>query len=267
MNWIMSKVGIVTVVALAIFGLYTVFGPSASTSKVGWQRWVEPGNLSRAHARLENNCAACHSSPFDKEVSATKCILCHANDTALLQRSTTSFHATVGNCSSCHVEHQGLEHRPVLMDHTALATIFLTQLQHGAGGDQLAAHKLTVWTKTISQPEHLQAIYPHASAMEASLSCISCHLTKDAHFGYFGKDCVQCHATTTWKISEYRHPSPQSTECSQCHKPPPSHFMGHFAMVDRGVTGQKEAQVSQCFLCHQTTAWNDIKGIGWFKMH
>jgi hypothetical protein len=267
MNRILSKIGLLAVLAVVAFGLYSVFGPSAAHSTVGWQRWVEPGALSQAHRHLENNCAACHSSVFDKQASSTKCILCHANNTALLQRSSTSFHANVGQCSSCHVEHQGLLKRPILMDHTALASIFTKQLEDGQPGDKEAAHQLTMWIKAVSGPEHLSGMYPHANGKEASLNCLSCHLPQDVHFGYFGKDCVQCHATTTWKIAEYRHPSPQSTECAECHKPPPSHLMGHFAMVDQGVTGKKEARVNQCFICHQTTGWNDIKGVGWYKMH
>lgn len=43
--------------------------------------------------------------------------------------------------------------------------------------------------------------------------------------------------------------------------------MMRFEMMDKGVTGQKNARVEQCFLCHQTDAFNDIKGVGWFKMH
>jgi hypothetical protein len=40
-------------------------------------------------------------------------------------------------------------------------------------------------------------------------------------------------------------------------------------LSDDGVrmTGQESARVEQCYLCHQTDAFNDIKGLGWFKMH
>ncbi len=33
------------------------------------------------------------------------------------------------------------------------------------------------------------------------------------------------------------------------------------------VAGQPHALVNQCYLCHQTTAWNDIKRVGWFQCH
>ncbi len=260
-----SKLITILATLAAVAGLYVMFGPRAATNKLGWERWVEPGNLSSAHASLENNCAACHSSIIG--ASASKCILCHANNTALLQRQPTAFHASVGACNSCHVEHQGLVLRPALMDHTAFATVGLKQLQQGASGDKTAAHKLDTWISAAAQSGHLQAAYPHATAMEASLNCASCHSNQDPHLGYFGRDCVQCHSTSRWTIAGYQHPSPQSTQCNECHKPPPSHSMGHFNMMDQGMTGQKDAKLSECFKCHQTNSWNDIKGVGWFKMH
>jgi len=83
----------------------------------------------------------------------------------------------------------------------------------------------------------------------------------------FGRECGACHATATWKIAGYQHPSPRSEACAQCHQPPPSHYMGHFHMVSMMVAGQHHARVDQCYLCHQTDAWNDIKGVGWYKHH
>ncbi len=43
--------------------------------------------------------------------------------------------------------------------------------------------------------------------------------------------------------------------------------MGHFEMVSMAIAGQEHARVQQCYLCHQTDAWNDIKGVGWYKHH
>jgi hypothetical protein len=38
--------------------------------------------------------------------------------------------------------------------------------------------------------------------------------------------------------------------------------MGHFAMMDQRVTGHHQAKVNECFLCHQTDSFNNIKGVG-----
>jgi hypothetical protein len=43
--------------------------------------------------------------------------------------------------------------------------------------------------------------------------------------------------------------------------------MEHFHMVSQRVAGKEHARVEQCYLCHQTTSWNDIRGVGWYKHH
>jgi len=43
--------------------------------------------------------------------------------------------------------------------------------------------------------------------------------------------------------------------------------MEHFKMISARVARQPQARVEQCFACHQTTSWNDIKGVGWYKHH
>ena len=73
--------------------------------------------------------------------------------------------------------------------------------------------------------------------------------------------------TTKWTLPEFRHPSSASQSCAQCHQAPPSHSMMHFQMISMKVACQPKAKVNQCFLCHQTTSWNDIKGVGFYKHH
>jgi hypothetical protein len=109
-----------------------------------------------------------------------------------------------------------------------------------------------------------------------TLDCKTCHSTKDKHVGLFGSECASCHATTQWTLAEFQHPSADSVDCAQCHQAPPSHYMMHFDMVSKKVARQEDArvsqccgvaQVNQCFRCHQSTSWNDIKGVGWYKHH
>ena len=109
--------------------------------------------------------------------------------------------------------------------------------------------------------------HPGIAANESMLDCVRCHATKDRHQGLLGGNCVQCHATSQWTIAEFAHPSARSTECAQCHQPPPSHNMMHFSMMSAPLAKQPDAKVNQCFMCHQTTVWNDIKGLGWKKVH
>jgi hypothetical protein len=257
-RWL-KPVAIVAGAGLGAVALVVLLWKTSLGQAVTWQRQASPGRLSVAHAFLEDNCAACHTA--DRGPEAANCVACHANDAALLQRQPTAFHAGIGSCRECHSEHQGTTTRPTAMDHVALAKVGLRQLREEGQGDRAGA--LASWIRR----EEAGGGVPHLAPAEAALNCVACHATKDRHVGLFGQDCAQCHATATWAVREFRHPSPRSTDCAQCHQAPPSHYMEHFHMVSMRVAGKPHAKVNQCFLCHETTAWNDIKGVGWFKHH
>lgn len=227
-----------TVIAL---GIGIDLGRSDSHTRTIWQQAVTPGSLSQSHASLASQCVACHS-PL-KGVEPARCVTCHADNTALLQRQPTAFHANVQVCSGCHVEHRGSERMPTTMDHSLLAEVGRQQLEAVSG------------------------THPRIHGSESMLDCASCHATKDRHQGLFGSDCVQCHATAQWTVAQFVHPSARATECAQCHQPPPSHNMMHFSMMSAPIAGQRNAKVEQCYLCHQSTSWNDIKGAGRVKHH
>jgi hypothetical protein len=214
-----------------------------------WQRMASPGALSRAHAFLEHDCAACHAAVKGPE--AINCIACHTNNEPLLSRQNTAFHAEIGGCRGCHIEHMGADQRPSEMDHLMLLQLARAQLP-AAAADRFAAPPTD---------------HPHISAREATLDCARCHANQDPHRALFGNDCALCHGTTMWSIAEFRHPPAGSTDCAQCHQAPPSHYMGHFRIVSMRVAGVEHAEVFQCFACHKTNAWNDIRNFGWYKHH
>ncbi|MBX9678400.1 MAG: hypothetical protein K2X38_06525 [Gemmataceae bacterium] len=258
----------------ALFGAYYLLGNhtggerSGVFGKTAWQRMALPGELSKAHAFLEHHCAACHTAV--KGVEASNCIVCHANNESLLQRQPSAFHANVGSCVECHAEHRGREQKPTKMNHLALSEIGLGQLKadHGSNGENERVRKdLLAWIGQHQPAGRGSAGHSSLTPKEAVLNCASCHSTKDRHVNLFGQDCAQCHTTAKWTIAEFRHPSPRSTDCAQCHQAPPSHYMEHFNMISQVKAGKLHAQVNQCYLCHQTTAWNDVKGLGYYKHH
>lgn len=241
---------------------------SGVLSKAAWQRMVLPGELSRAHAFLGHNCAACHTAV--KGVEASNCIACHANNEALVQRQPTAFHANVGSCVECHTEHRGIDKRPTDMDHLALSRIGFRQLKadHPPDGENERVRKdILDWIGQHQPAGHRSEGHSSLTPQEAVLNCATCHSNKDRHFKLFGQDCAQCHGTTKWTIPEFRHPSPNSMDCAQCHQAPPSHYMMHFQLISAKVARKPSAQVNQCYQCHQTTVWNDIKGAGLYKHH
>jgi hypothetical protein len=262
---------LLSAVALAI--AWRVYG--AHTNLAAWQRHASPGVLSRAHTDLQDNCAACHT-PVGGPADA-KCIGCHANNTALLQRQPTAFHAEIGSCAQCHIEHRGADASLMGMDHGALSRAGLRRVDEIVGKNKMdMRNDLLRWVNAnVSRTSRISR-YPAVSPLEAILNCSSCHATKDTHSGLFGTECASCHGTAKWAIDQFRHPSANSFDCAQCHQAPPSHYMMHFEMVSKKIAGQSDAQVaqccgvaqvSQCYRCHQTTSWNDIKGVGWYKHH
>ena len=252
-----QRVKVLVLVAAAVAGVIAALALVPALREASfWQAFVEPGPLSPGHRFLEGNCAGCHQ-PVEG-VGAARCISCHANETALLQRQPTAFHASIGTCVECHREHEPDAQLRSVMNHEAFAAIGLRQLA-SAPADSDARLLFT----------HLSVHGPADSSgsNERMLDCFACHQSRDRHAGQFGRECSECHQTTQWTIAEYRHPPPSSTDCVQCHRAPPSHYMGHFEMVSKRVAGVEHASVSECYLCHQTTSWNDIRAVGMYDHH
>jgi len=252
--------------ALGVLGLAAavlvplVIYRSGTPALSAWRSIASPGPLSAVHAFLGAECESCHTP--DKGIATASCITCHASEPLLLAKQSTAFHATINDCRGCHIEHQGTDGRPIKMDHSVLSEAGFRAAHAGTLPGQAATPGTIVF-------EHLLAgVTGRATVADGQvLDCVSCHVFRDKHQGLFGEQCADCHATTTWKIAGYLHPSPKSEECNQCHQAPPSHYMMHFAMVDQGISGQRNARVEQCFACHQTDSFNDIRGRGWYKMH
>lgn len=230
---------------------------SGSTSVPGWSNFFQPGPLSAQHTFLGDKCEACHT-PI-RGVEATTCITCHSIAGADLAKQSTAFHSSIQDCRGCHVEHEGTA-RPTRMDHAALQRIGF-YLTGGTEGHPSASRQM------VQDLAGFLGITVPRSIEKNALKCASCHSNQDPHSKLFGAGCTGCHETTTWTIASFLHPSPTSKDCAQCHQAPPSHYMGHFRMVSMTVAGQMHAQVNQCYLCHKTNSFNDIKGAGWVKHH
>lgn len=205
------------------------------------ERHAEPGPLSAAHTSLDLTCNDCHTPLHG--VRANDCMVCHALNGPLVQRQNTAFHAKARSCSECHLEHIASIPLRAPLDHDLFATL---------AAEWPGAHAAT----TATGP-------PTAEGLE----CASCHGNEDPHFELFGRDCIDCHATDTWDVAGYAHPSPRSRDCAQCHQAPPSHYMKHFKMLSAKVARQPHAEVRECYVCHLTTSWPDIRGVGFYKHH
>ena len=252
--WLALIVAIATAASLAV--MYSKAGSSAL------QQSISPGPLSPRHAYLTDKCTSCHEPTVG--VTVAKCTTCHANSERLLGRQPTGFHASIEECATCHVEHQPANIRPLVMDHVELAKVGARTLARASRWDadsEATLKSLETWLR-IQAPGQFDAV-----TARDSLNCSGCHDRRDPHLKRFGSDCAQCHKLESWSVSGYQHPSAESKVCVQCHQPPPSHFMGHFSMISQKVAGKEHARVEECFECHNTTGWNDIANVGYYKHH
>ena len=232
-------IAFVVAALFAAVGIPWLVHSRGGESAKGWQAMVNPGPLSPAHRFLEGKCSTCHTP--HKGVEAKNCLTCHAGEDFADQQSAR-FHAEATQCTTCHVEHDGgksivrMDHEVLLM-HRLWAGVAHRRSRAATNGDPLR-----------------------------ELNCASCHSNRDPHRGLFGQTCSTCHALDTWSVRDFRHPVPTNRECSQCHKPPPSHLMEHFQMVSQ-EQARKKARVDQCYACHMTDSWNNIRGKGFYDHH
>jgi hypothetical protein len=258
------KGGLIGLCLLVLFAVIWFLTPTNAGFKQAntWQRATSPGRLSAAHASLEDNCAACHTPVTG--VDPVNCISCHADNMTLLEGQSTAFHAHVGTCKDCHLEHRGRGHRPTTMDHSVFAKVGLRQAEMDADGGA-SAQRLAQLRTTIKHINEDGPPHARISRDEAILNCVTCHSTADPHAGYFGNDCTTCHSTKQWTILEYTHPSGTSLDCAQCHKTPPGHKMPMFLTMCAKSLGKSPKSVKQCYVCHTVYSWNDMKGAPWHR--
>jgi len=247
---VVATLAVASLAAISV-GLYR--GGSAGVP--GWTEAVAPGPLSERHAFLSDRCETCHTPT--RGVEAAACIACHTTAAKELGKQSTAFHATNRECRGCHLEHRGGV-RPIAMDHAFL-------LPTGGQGSGTTAG--AVADRMAGDLREFLGLLKSDERERAALDCANCHSNRDPHRGLFGRECAGCHGLNSWQIAGFLHPSPTSKDCAQCHQAPPSHYMGHFIMMDRMITGQEHATVNQCFLCHRTDSFNDIKDVGWLKHH
>jgi hypothetical protein len=158
------------------------------------QYMIAPGPLAPAHAKLTEDCFACHV-PLRGAV-AEKCISCHAVATIGLKTtkgaavvrkpSQAAFHQALStqDCMACHSDHAS----PTLTDRSRVAF----------------SHSL------LNSP--------------TKENCAGCHARpKDDLHRNFGAGCANCHGQERWKPSTFDHAKSFALEgghnapCATCH--------------------------------------------------
>jgi hypothetical protein len=217
----------------------------------GIETLIMPGKVTRAHAKIEEECSQCHDRA-DRNRQAVLCMACH-KDVAADVRTHTGFHGRLDSvdkaqCKACHSEHQGRDAVIVKLSRPSFdhaRTDFALTGAH-ASADCDSCHR------------------PGRKFRDASSGCVDCHRADDPHGGKLGAACAGCHETSSWSHARFDHDKTKfvlrdahravacvtchsgnryagtPTTCVSCHAPDDVH---------RGTRGQ------DCASCHTAVAW------------
>ncbi len=185
-------------------------------------------------------CQTCHVKPATVvRLRYARCADCHQDvHKGLFPRE---------DCASCHTE-SGFA--PAKFDH-GTRTKFPLDGKHAAT-PCLACHKQA--GAQVRAPRAQRVV----DFRGAKAACASCH--KDAHKGKLGSSCQTCHGTTSFKVSEFRHPrQPEFFEgahagvaCEKCHLPEPASRTDLAKGAAAPAAARQYRGVSfQCASCHK----------------
>lgn len=219
------------------------------------EKLLMPGELSSAHAKLEDDCASCHDRS-DRTRQTALCLDCH-KDVAADVNGKVGLHGRLPNistaeCKACHAEHLGrkadiVKLAPAAFDHRA--TDFKLEGAHVA----VACESCHAAGKKFR---------------DAPVSCGACHKTVDVHRGALGPNCGSCHATTSWRGAKFDHDTTKfplhgahrDAACGACHagaryKETPVRCVACHAPDDvhRGSRGEN------CADCHSESGWKNTR--------
>jgi hypothetical protein len=191
-----------------------VLAPAIALVWIGWHvfghdsRVYSSGRLSKAHAVLEKQCAACHvqqASGFSATAADSACLACHDGP---------PHHASNVNvktaCADCHVEHRGrvslvaTKNQSCAQCHGDLAianrdSSFAKHIQSFENGHpEFAALHSTAGipardpsTIKLNHALHMKTIRHGSNGPNVQLDCANCHRTAasgDAHWEYGDKN-------------------------------------------------------------------------------
>lgn len=157
------------------------------------EKLMMPGELSDAHAKLEEDCNNCHRV-LEKIAQSPLCLSCH-KDVDEDIKLNAGFHGRnmvvrKSDCASCHTEHLG--RKASIINFQAIA------FNHAETDFPLeGAHKLALCDGChLSNKKYSQAVD----------TCYACHQHDQPHMGRLGEKCETCHNSAAWrKVALFNH--------------------------------------------------------------
>jgi hypothetical protein len=241
---------------LTMVAFATLIGISAATARAAnVETLLMPGKLTGSHAKLEENCGACHDKT-DRMHQTPLCLECH-KDIANDLNTKHGLHGRMANadksqCRACHTDHKGRD--------GDIVNFTPGGFDHSASGFPLSGAHVGLSCNSC----HAK----NAPYRKAASECVACHRSQDVHKGTLGEACAKCHRATAWSEVRFDHdktlfplreahaklecdtchfgPRYRGTprRCSECHAPDDVH---------KGSRGE------DCAKCHTTANWKSAK--------
>jgi hypothetical protein len=241
---------------------------------------ISPGELSKAHSKLEGvaNCTKCHT--VGKKVTNEKCLDCHKEIRASIA-AKKGFHASADvsskECFACHNEHHGRKFEIVKLDKK--------RFDHSKTGFELKGVHAKKDCKECHKSEFISdPILKKKSSTFMGLkgACLTCHT--DYHQGKLSPNCATCHNFDSFKNAKvvgFDHNKTHfpilgkhnNVSCSKCHKT--EIVNGKTVQRFKGLEFQsctpchKDAHETKfgtnCKQCHSEESFHSIKNIATFN--
>ncbi len=183
---------------------------------------ISPGDLTKAHAKLEgmSNCTKCHV--LGEKVENTKCLDCHSEIKTLINLNR-GFHSQekvqIKECRNCHSEHNGRNFRIVNFQQK--------DFDHKEAKFELNGKHSKLKCEECHQTKFIQDAElkkRKGTYLGLVTACFSCH--EDVHQKSLGEDCKSCHGNDSFKPAvNFNHDTAkfkltgehQKVDCIKCH--------------------------------------------------
>lgn len=254
---------LLTLLVIAGFGFTSgsdLFSAGSLNAKVG----ENIGGVT-SHAEIGDDCAKCHSAPWETATLGDRCQVCHTDISAQLSDLSSMHGEMMKNqsisCRACHPEHRG--------PNAALTDMQSGNFPHNTTGYSLNSHK----RRNDGQSFTCSDCHGNDISKFDPAVCTTCHQQMDAafmqkHTQAYGTDCKGCHdgIETIGKNFDHAHVSFKlegkhaGQACDTCHLN--AHNAADFKSTPTncGACHQKDDTHKgefgkECGTCHQPAAW------------